>query len=67
MLVADIETLTTTNVDTKRTNYIKRIQLETNFYNVFRNTIRILFNDYSNSDKRKAIQDECNKKYRRPN
>jgi hypothetical protein len=63
MLVADIETLTTTNVDTIRTNYIKRIQLETNFYNVFRNTIRILFNDYSNSDKRKAIQDECNKKY----
>ena len=63
MLVADIETLTTTNVDTTRTNYIKRIQLETNFYNIFRNTIRILFNDYSNSDKRKAIQDECNKKY----
>ena len=63
MLVADIETLTTLNVDTKRTDYIKRIQLETNFYNVFRNTIRILFNDYSNSDKRKAIQDLCNKKY----
>jgi len=63
MLVADIETLTTTNVDTTRTNYIKRIQLETNFYNVFRNTIRILFNDYSNSEKRKTIQDECNKKY----
>jgi hypothetical protein len=63
MLVADIETLTTLNVDTKRTNYIKKIQLETNFYNVFRNTIRILFNDYSNSDKRKAIQDICNKKY----
>ena len=26
--------------------FIKKIQLETNFYNVFRNTIRILFNDY---------------------
>lgn len=63
MLVADIETLTTLKVDTKRTDYIKKIQLETNFYNVFRNTIRILFNDYSNSDKRKAIQDLCNKKY----
>jgi len=63
MLVADIETLTSTKVDTKRTDYIKRIQLETNFYNVFRNTIRILFNDYSNSEKRKAIQDECNKRY----
>ena len=63
MLVADIETLTSTKIDTKRTDFIKRIQLETNFYNVFRNTIRILFNDYSNSEKRKAIQDECNKRY----
>ena len=63
LLVADIETLTSTKVDTKRTDFIKRIQLETNFYNVFRNTIRILFNDYSNSEKRKAIQDECNKRY----
>jgi hypothetical protein len=63
MLVADIETLTTTKVDTERTDFIKRIQLETNFYNVFRNTIRILFNDYSNSDKRKEIQSECNRRY----
>ena len=63
MLVADIETLTTLNVDTKRTDYIKRIQLETNFYNVFRNTIRILFNDYSNSEKRKNIQLECKKRF----
>jgi hypothetical protein len=63
MLVADIQTLTNNNVDTKRIDFIKRIQLETNFYNIFRNTIRILFNDYLNSQKRKAIKDECNKKY----
>jgi len=63
MLVADIQTLTNNTVDTKRIDFIKRIQLETNFYNVFRNTIRILFNDYLNSEKRKAIKDECNKKY----
>ena len=63
MLVADIQTLTNNDVDTKRIDFIKRIQLETNFYNVFRNTIRILFNDYLNSQKRKAIKDECNKKY----
>jgi hypothetical protein len=62
-LVADIETLTTSNVDTERTDYIKRIQLETNFYNVFRNTIRILFNDYSNSEKRKKIQLECKERF----
>ena len=63
MLVADINTLTNQNVDTKRVEFIKRIQLETNFYNVFRNTIRILFNDYSNSEKRKEIKEECNKRY----
>jgi len=63
MLVADINTLTKNNVDSKRVDFIKRIQLETNYYNVFRNTIRILFNDYSNSEKRKEIQDECNKRY----
>ena len=63
MLVADINTLTNNNVDQKRVDFIKRIQLETNFYNVFRNTIRILFNNYSNSEKRKKIQVECNKKY----
>ena len=63
ILVADINTLTKNNVDSKRVDFIKRIQLETNYYNIFRNTIRILFNDYSNSEKRKEIQDECNKRY----
>ena len=63
MLVADINTLTKNNVDTKRVDFIKRIQLETNYYNVFRNTIRLLFNDYSNSEIRRGIQDECNKRY----
>ena len=62
-LIADIETLTNPNVDNKRVDYIKRIELETIFYNVFRNTIRILLNDYVNSDKRKQIQEECNSKF----
>jgi hypothetical protein len=61
-LVADINTLTNNNVDSKRADFIKRIQLETNFYNVFRNTIRILFNDYANNNKRKQIKKECNKR-----
>ncbi len=51
------------NVDKKRVDYINRIELETNFYNVFRNTIKILLNDYTNSDKRKKIQQECNKTF----
>jgi hypothetical protein len=63
MLVADINTLTNTKVDNNRVDFIKRIQLETNFFNVFRNTIRILFNDYTNSEKRKNIKEECNKRY----
>ena len=62
-LIADIETLTTNKVDSKRVDFIKRIQLETNYYNVFRNTIRILLNDYLNSDKRQRLQEECNKQY----
>ena len=62
-LVADINTLVNNSVDSKRVDFIKRIQLETNFYNVFRNTIRILFNDYLNSEKRKTIKDECNKRF----
>ena len=63
MLVADINTLTNNNVDNKRAEFIKRIQLETNFYNVFRNTIRILFNDYTNNNKRKKIKKECDRRY----
>jgi hypothetical protein len=62
-IVADMEILTTLKKDSRRIDYIKRIQLETNFYNAFRNTIRILFNDYSNSEKRKAIQDVCSQRY----
>jgi len=61
-LVSDIKTLTTNNVDNVRVDYIKRVNLETNFYNTFRNTIRILFNNYSNSGKRKTIKDASNEK-----
>ncbi len=62
-LAADIEVQTGSEIDSKRVEFIKRIKLETNYFNVFRNTIRILFNDYSNSEKRKVIQDECNRRY----
>ena len=62
-LTADIHTQTNHEVDTKRVEYIKRIELETTFYNVFRTTIRILLNDYINSDKRKQIQEESNNRF----
>jgi hypothetical protein len=50
-------------IDTEREAYIKKIKLETNFYNVFRNTIRILLNDYENIATREIIEKELNASY----
>ena len=41
--------------DTERIKIIKKIQLETNFYNTFRNTIRILLGRPEYSDLRQEI------------
>jgi hypothetical protein len=41
---SDVKIMTTEHVDHKRVDYIKKLKLETNFYNVFRNTIRIALN-----------------------
>ena len=54
---------TTDKVDTERVDYIKKITYETNFYNIFRNTIRILLNDYSNIKIREQIENEIFKDY----
>ena len=62
-LTADFIITTSNKVDTKRTEYIKKIKLETQFYNVFRNTMRILLNDYENLKMREKIETELNKKY----
>lgn len=35
-------------VDNTRTDYIERIKKETAFYNIFRNTLKILINNYTN-------------------
>lgn len=43
--------------DEKRKNAIKRIRLETNFYNTFRNTVRILLSKYENRNLKKKIND----------
>jgi len=56
--------ITTSNtVDTERVKYIKRIKLETNFYNVFRNTIRILFNNYENIKMREKVEKDLNENF----
>jgi hypothetical protein len=50
-------------VDEERVEYIKKIKLETNFYNVFRNTIRILLIDYENIKIKEKIESEIKKQY----
>jgi len=52
----DVNISTTNDVDNERIDYIQRIKMETNFYNVFRNTIRILLNDYNNIKIREKIE-----------
>ena len=59
---ADTDIMLSNEVDTERVDYIKKIKLETNFYNVFRNTVRILLNDYTHIALRKEIEDEIDKK-----
>jgi hypothetical protein len=56
MVNVDVNISTTNDVDTERIDYIQRIKMETNFYNVFRNTIRILLNDYNNVKIREKIE-----------
>jgi len=45
-------------VDDDRVNYIKKIQLETNFYNVFRNTARYLLGQFQHTDIRQEIEEK---------
>jgi hypothetical protein len=56
-LIAENKTFLSKEVDKERVDYIKKIKLETNFYNVFRNTIRILLNKYENIKLRERIED----------
>ena len=43
--------------DTERVEAMRKISLESQFYTVFRNSVRLAFNDYANSLKRKQILD----------
>ena len=63
MLSSDASISISNNIDTDRVEYIKKIKLETNFYNVFRNTIRILLNDYENIRLREKIEEEIKNPY----
>jgi hypothetical protein len=52
----DTEIQTSVKKDGERISYVKKIKLETNFYNSFRNTIKILLNDYENIKLREQIE-----------
>jgi len=51
----DKKIMNSSSIDTEREEYINKIKLETNFFNAFRNTMRILLNDYSNLNMRSEI------------
>ena len=60
-VLGDSKILTTkTEVDTERINIIRTIKLEQNFYNTFRNIIRMLINKYENITFRKQLIDIIN-------
>ena len=63
VISSDATIETSNKVDVERVEYIRKIKLETNFYNVFRNTIRILLNDYENLKMRERVEEEINKPY----
>lgn len=65
-LSADNKSLTLNNdknIDYERVDYIKKIKMETNFYNVFRNTVRNLLNKYENIKIREKIEENVKSEY----
>jgi len=62
-LIAENKTFLSKEVDKERVDYIKKIKLETNFYNVFRNTIRILLNKYENIKLREKMEETVKNGY----
>ena len=63
LIPIDIPISTQNDYDEERADYIKKTKMETGFYNVFRNTIRILLNDYENIKMRTVIENELAKDY----
>jgi hypothetical protein len=55
LVSADVAIATSQDVDTERVDAIKRIRMESSFYNVFRNTVRILLTDYKNTKQKETI------------
>jgi hypothetical protein len=56
-IIPDIVSTTSDDVDIERIHSINRIKLESNFYNVFRNTIRILLGQFRHRKMRESIEE----------
>ena len=52
--------LTDDNVDEERLKYMKRIKLESGFFNTFRNTLRMLLGQYNHKTVRGNIEANVN-------
>ena len=63
LISSDAIITSTTKIDKEREEYIQKIKLETEFFQVFRNTIRMLLNDYDNLKIRESIEKEIKLPY----
>lgn len=55
-LISDIKQTSSNNVDKERVDYTNKVRFEYSFFNAFRNTVRILLNEYVNVKKHEEIQ-----------
>ena len=59
-VIADKTSITNYNKDAERIEYIQKIKLESNFFNVFRNTIRIMLGQFKYHKLREEIEEITN-------
>jgi hypothetical protein len=62
-LSPDSEIETNESIDMERVDMMKRIKLENNFYQIFRNTVKILIGDYKNVSIREKLQEISKNKF----
>ena len=62
-IAADVITELSNEKDKERIDFIKRITLETKFYNSFRNTLKIEINKFENLELRREIENVCNNNF----
>ena len=56
LMIVDKLSITDKTTDTSRIEYIRKIRLESSFYNAFRNTMRFLIGEFKNREVRTSIE-----------